>query len=79
MVLNKHDLISDGIVDLYRAAFYLAKGSKEIGLSFFKKAKEKLGDKMSLDIRSIIFKDNKDDLLRAEKVLDEYKRLKNII
>jgi len=78
MVLNKHDLISDGIVDLYRAAFYLAKGSKEIGLSFFKKAKEKL-DKMSLDIRSIIFKDNKDDLLRAEKVLDEYKRLKNII
>ena len=83
MVLNKHDLISDGIADLYRAAFYLAKGSNETGLQFVSKAKEKLGNKISFDTEKLlgigVLNNEKDCLLWAEKVLDEHKRLKMIL
>jgi len=80
MALNKNDQTSDGIADLYRASYYLAKQSKDVGLMFLKRSKAKLGPKMILDFGFI----NKENVLRkstdfnfwAEKVLDEYKRLK---
>ncbi len=72
MALDKYDKTSDAIADLYRASFYLAKESKDIGLSFLIKAKKKLGSKMSLDISKITGNYS----YWAEKVLDEYKRLK---
>ncbi|OGM18647.1 hypothetical protein A2686_04235 [Candidatus Woesebacteria bacterium RIFCSPHIGHO2_01_FULL_38_10] len=80
MTLNKYDSTSDAIADLYRAAFYLARQSKKVGISFLIKAKDKLGDKVSLDIDKIskgnVFKKPCDYSYWAEKILDEYKRLK---
>jgi len=66
----KNDLREDAIANLYRSALYLGRGSEKIGLAFFQKAKEKLGDLIHLEVDKI----NKKFL--AEKVLDEYKRLK---
>ncbi|EKD57286.1 MAG: hypothetical protein ACD_57C00350G0003 [uncultured bacterium] len=72
MALNKFDKTSDAIADLYRASFCFAKQSKDVGISFLLKAKKKLGDKMTLNINEIT--DNY--TYWAEKILDEYKRLK---
>lgn len=72
MTLNKYNQTSDAIADLYRAAFYLAKQYKDVGISFILKAKKKLGDKMTLNVDEIT--DNY--TYWAEKALDEYKRLK---
>jgi len=71
MVLNKYSQLSDGIADLYRASFYFAKGTEKTGMNFLLKAKNKLGSKMLLDTRQVI-----GNSYWAEKVLDEYKRLK---
>ena len=80
MALNKNSIESDGIVDLYRAALYLARESKETGLAFIKKAQKKLGKKLSIDLQMLkkgnAFKNHFDYTFWAEKVLDEYKRLK---
>jgi len=72
MALNKFDITSDAITDLYRASYYLAKQSKEVGFSFLVKAKKKLGGKMHVDVSKITGNYS----YWAEKVLDEYKRLK---
>ncbi len=72
MALNKSDETSDAIANLYRASFYLAKESKDIGISFLEKAKSKLGDMMILDISKVTGNYS----YWAEKALDEYKRLK---
>ena len=72
MALDKLDKTSDAIADLYRASFYLAKESKDVGILFLVKAKEKLGDKMTLDVSKV----TGNYLYWAEKALDEYKRLK---
>ncbi len=71
MALNKNSQISDAIADLYRASFYLAKGTEKIGMDFLLKAKNKLGSKMFLDISRVV-----GNSYWAEKVLDEHKRLK---
>jgi hypothetical protein len=80
VALNKLSLKSDGIADLYRAALYLARGSKRVGLSFVEKAQRKLGKKISLDLGSLkngnILEKHSDYIYWAEKILDEYKRLK---
>jgi hypothetical protein len=80
MALDKYDYSSDAIANLYRASLYLARESKDIGISFLLKAKKTLGKKMSLDIDKIakgdIFKGPQDYYYWAEKILDEYKRLK---
>ena len=76
MALNKYDLTSDAVADLYRASFYLAKRSKDIGISFLKKAKDKLGRKMRLDVKKVAKGKTGDYSYWAEKILDEYKRLK---
>lgn len=71
MDLNKYSQTSDAIADLYRASFYLAKNSEKTGMSFLLKAKKKLGSRLSLNISEVVA-----DSFWAEKVLDEYKRLK---
>jgi hypothetical protein len=80
MILDKFDKASDGIVDLYRASFYLAHQSKDVALSFLISAKNKLGKSFSFSINKLSetkeLKNRKDCLLWAEKILDEYKRLK---
>ncbi len=72
MALTKYDQTSDAIANLYRAAFYLAKQSKKVSMTLLVQAKKKLGNKMVLDIDKIT---NNYDFW-AEKVLDEYQRLK---
>jgi hypothetical protein len=68
MALNKYSHQSDKIADLYRASFYLAKGSKDMALDFLKKSGEKFGE-MKLDTKS-------SQLYWAEKILDRYLILK---
>lgn len=74
--MNKDDLTSDAVANLYRVAYYLSLESKETGLNFLRKAKEKLGDKLKLDVDKIRKQSKDDYLFWAEKILDEYKRLK---
>lgn len=75
MALVKGSLKSDAIANLYRSAFYLAKGSPELGLKFFQKAKNKLGKTLKISIpEKLSFP--KERLFLAEKILDEYLRLK---
>lgn len=79
MALNKYSYESDAIVNLYRAAFYLAKGSQVVGLNFLKKAKGKLGtlgkELDSLQLEQL--KSLQDSIYWAEKILDEYHKLKH--
>ncbi len=42
MALNKYSHRSDKIADLYRAAFYLARGSKDMAMTFLRKSGENL-------------------------------------
>jgi len=70
MGLNKNSSIADALANLYRAAFYIAKNQKREGVLFFKKAKNALGKKITVNPEQ-----TKDNLLLAEKILDEYKRL----
>ncbi len=67
MVLDKHSYQSDAVANLYRAALFLAKGSRVVGLDFLAQAKEEL------DIRlDPVLKTRTDDLYWAEKILDQY-------
>ena len=71
MALDKFSHQSDRAANLYRAAFYLAKGSKEVGLNFLKKSGKSFGD-MRLGTE-------KQRLFWAEKILDEYINIKHSI
>lgn len=82
MVLDKNSLVSDGVADLYRAALFLARKSVKTGVHFLKKAQEKLpaeyksgGALDDLARRPNEFFEGA-PLFWAEKVLDEYQRLK---
>jgi len=68
MVLNKYSHKSDSAANLYRAAFYLAKGSRSVALDFLKKSGAKFKD---INLSS---KDKR--LYWAEKILDKYTKLK---
>lgn len=68
MALNKYSLKSDNIANLYRAAYYLARGSTNIAKEFIQKSGEKF-EKMNLNGR-------RNQLLWAEKILDRYLVLK---
>ena len=74
MALNKFNQKSDGVADLYRAALYLARGANTIGLAFLQKARKKLGQKL-VEIPSV-FKTRQQQKFWAEKVLDQYLKLK---
>jgi len=85
MGLNKNSYTSDAIVNIYRAAFYLAKGLRMVGLDFLLKAKEKLGNNFDPDLNYLIensdklLKNKKELLFWAEKALDQYLKLRNSI
>ena len=70
----KKDTKADAIANLYRAALYLGRGSKKVGLDFYQKAKDRLGLLITLNVKEI--ERNKDLKYVAEKILEEYKKLK---
>jgi hypothetical protein len=74
---NKSSIKADGVGDLYRCADKLAKGNISLGMTFFKMAKEKIGDLFTLDLDKEIV--TKNSLYWAEMVLDEYMRLKRLV
>lgn len=82
MALNKLSEESDAIANLYRAALYLARGSKDIGFEFLVKAKAELGEVLDPKIENLIqnkdkyLKNKQDFIYWAEKILDQYKELK---
>jgi len=84
MILSKNSYQSDAVANLYRAAFSLAKGSKEVGIDFLIKAQKTLGNKLDPQIISLVknkekyLKTNKDSLYWAEKILDQYHKFKQI-
>ena len=74
---NKFCVRADGVGDLYRCADKLAKGKIDMGLDFYKMAKEKVGDLMEVDLDKN--KVTEDQLFWAEMVLDEYMRIKRLV
>lgn len=70
MALDKFSNKSDQLGNLYRAAFYLAKGSNNVALNFIKKSAKKFNN---LKIAT-----EKQRLISAERILDEYLRLKHL-
>ena len=69
MALNKNSKKSDRIANLYRAAFYLAKGKKNTGLEFLKKS--------GIKFKGLDLSTKKKRLFWAEKVLDKYLKLRH--
>lgn len=82
MALNKYSYQSDAIANLYRAALYLARGSREVGLQFLNRARERLGDRLDSKVDLIIHDKEKyldsssSCLYWAEKILDQYHKFK---
>lgn len=76
----KHSLKADAIANLYRAAFYLAKGEQTSALAFLSKSAKEINLK---NLKPILENPKKElsDLQKkrfwAEKTLDEYRRLFN--
>ena len=68
MDLNKFSKKSDKIANLYRAAFYLAKGSNKVALGFLHKSGVEFDN---LDLTTKVKR-----IFWAEKVLDKYTSLK---
>ncbi len=67
MALDKHSQQADAVANLYRAALFLARGSRKAGLDFLTKAKEELSIKLDP-----VLKTRTDELYWAEKILDQY-------
>jgi len=72
--LKKDSLKADVLANLYRAAFYLAKGASKIGLGFYNKVKTQF---KLIPIGEV--KIRKQQLFWAEKILDQYQKLKSVI
>lgn len=68
MALDIRSKEADKIANLYRAAFYIAKGAEKVGLDLLKKTGEKF-PKMD-------FSTKKKRWYWAEKILDRYTYLK---
>lgn len=69
MAVDKYSKKADKIANLYRAAFYLAKGSKDVAMDFLNKSGE--------SFKGIKTESEKDRLFWAEQILDKYVRLKH--
>jgi len=67
MALDKYSQQADAVANLYRAALFLARGSRKAGLEFLKKARERLGEEIDP-----VLKTRADELYWAEKILDQY-------
>lgn len=71
MALNKNSKKADKIANLYRAAFYLAKGSNKMAMFFLNKSNQKFNG---------IKTNTKDErLFWAEKILDRYTQMKTAL
>jgi len=83
MELNKYSYWSDAIGNLYKAAYYLAKGLRQSAVDFLRRAEKKIGTE--LDPQLMKFLSRPEDYLKdygcqnywAEKILDQYKKIKN--
>ena len=71
MALDKHSQQADAVANLYRAALFLARGSRKAGLEFLSKAQERLGEEINP-----VLKTRADDLYWAEKILDRYHKIR---
>jgi hypothetical protein len=69
MAINTRSKEADKLANLYRAAFYIAKGAEKIGLDLIKKTDEKFPE--------MDFSSDAKRMYWAEKVLDRYVFLKN--
>lgn len=70
MIDLSRNIAADGIGYLYRAAYYMAVGQTELALTFISKAERKIGMKIHIP-------ENKPSRFVAEKILDQYTKLKN--
>lgn len=68
MVIDTKSKEADKLANLYRAAFYLAKGAQSVAMELL----EKTGERFPKPI----FKNDEDRLKYAEKILDRYTTLK---
>lgn len=68
MALNKYSYKSDVAANLYRAAFYLAKGSTTVAMNFI--------EKTGIEFSGLRTNNEKNRLFWAEKLLDKFKELK---
>lgn len=68
MEINKNTSRADIIANLYRAALYLARGNKKLGVEFLRKAKRRKLVKLKR------LKTRQQQLFWAEKILDLYQR-----
>lgn len=62
MAIDTYSKEADKVANLYRAAFYIAKGANDLGLELIKKTGETFTD--------LILDDEKSRMYWAEKVLD---------
>lgn len=69
MAIDTRSKEADKLANLYRAAFYLAKGAQSIAIELLEKTSEKFPKPL--------FKNNSDRLKYAESVLDRYMILKS--
>ncbi len=83
MELDKKSVVSDAVGNLYRAAFFLARGKREEkeAINLINKTKEKipsLSKKLNNLLEKYFYrsKSRKNRLILAEKILDEYLLLK---
>lgn len=76
MELNKFDIKSDGLADIYRAALYLARGADKVAWNFLTQAEKKLNERLAKPANRLT--NRRQRLVWAEKILDQYLRLKNI-
>jgi len=85
MGLSKYSYQGDAVANLYRAAFYLAKGSKNTSLGFLKKAVTEIKEKLDpaiikmADFPRDYLKTSRDQHYWAEKILDQYTKFKNLL
>lgn len=82
MGLDKNSLVADAIGNLYRAAFFLARGKREekLAISLIKKTSQFLSgyprfSSASARLKKLLLEKNR--LILAEKVLDEYLLMKD--
>lgn len=82
MGLNRDSYYSDAIANLYRAAYFLTRGSVALSLDFLRRAKARINTNLNPKIIEFLnqpekyLKDSKSKNYWAEKILDEYLRLK---
>lgn len=70
------DRVANGLGDLYRSAVSLGKGSISMGRKFLREAEGQIGERLLVKESDLKLDSKEEQLYWAEKVLDEYYRLK---